>query len=65
MHGDFNNHNIVFKEDDYLDYQYNFPLIENYIKSILSTHTVLFSGCSYNDINYKQIMKWLQIWRRA
>lgn len=60
MHGDFKNHNIVFKEDDYLNYQFNFPLIENYIKSILSTHTILFLGYSYNDINFKQIMKWLQ-----
>ena len=60
MHGDFKNHNIVFKEDDYLNYHYNFPLIENYIKSILSTHTVLFLGYSYNDINFKLIMKWLQ-----
>lgn len=60
MHGDFKNHNIVFKEDDYLNYQYNFPIIENYIKSILSTHTILFLGYSYNDINLKQIMKWLQ-----
>ena len=60
MHGDFKNNNIVFKEDDYLNYQYNFPLIENYVKSILSTHTVLFLGYSYNDLNLKQIMKWLQ-----
>lgn len=60
MHGDFKNHNIVFKEDDYLSYQYNFPIIENYIKSILSTHTILFLGYSYNDVNLKQIMKWLQ-----
>ncbi len=62
MHGDFKNHNIVFKEDDYLNYQFNFPLIENYIKSILSTHTILFLllGYSYNDINFKHIIKWLQ-----
>lgn len=60
MHGDFKNHNFVFKEDDYLNYQYNFPLIENYIKSVMSTHTVLFLGYSYNDINFKQIVKWLQ-----
>lgn len=60
MHGDFKNHNIVFKEDDYLNYQYNFPIIENYIKSILSTHTILFLGYSYNDVNLKQIIKWLQ-----
>ncbi|ECV4472666.1 hypothetical protein DML64_21655, partial [Salmonella enterica subsp. enterica serovar Heidelberg] len=31
MHGDFKNHNIVFKEDDYLNYSFNFPLIENYV----------------------------------
>ena len=60
IHGDFKNHNIVFKEDDYLNYSKNFPLIENYIKSIFSTHTVLFLGYSYNDINLKHIMKWIQ-----
>ncbi|MDO3386355.1 SIR2 family protein [Gilvimarinus sp. SDUM040013] len=60
IHGDFKNHNVVFKEDDYLNYSRNFPLIENYIKSIFSTHTVLFLGYSYNDINLKHIMKWMQ-----
>lgn len=60
MHGDFEHHNIVFKEDDYLNYQHNFPLIENFIKSILSTHTVVFLGYSYSDYNLKQIMKWIQ-----
>ncbi|MGU6966861.1 SIR2 family protein [Salmonella enterica subsp. enterica serovar Poona] len=60
MHGDYKNHNIVFKEDDYLNYSYKFPLIENYVKSIISTHTVLFLGYSYNDIDLKQIIKWTQ-----
>ncbi len=60
MHGDFKNHNIVFKEDDYVSYQFNFPLIENYVKSILSTHTILFIGYSYNDINLKQILNWIK-----
>jgi len=60
MHGDFKNHNIVFKEDDYINYERNFPLIENYIKSIISTHTVLFIGYSYNDIDLKQVIKWAQ-----
>ena len=60
MHGDFKNHNIVFKEDDYINYSMNFPLIENYIKSIISTHTVLFIGYSYNDIDLKQVIKWAQ-----
>ncbi|HEG0621627.1 TPA: SIR2 family protein [Yersinia enterocolitica] len=60
MHGDFKNHNIVFKEDDYINYKQNFPLIENYVKSIISTHTVVFIGYSYNDIDLKQIIKWTQ-----
>lgn len=60
MHGDFKNNNIVFKEDDYINYQHNFPLIENYVKSILSTHTILFIGYSYNDINLKQILNWIK-----
>ncbi|QRG79212.1 SIR2 family protein [Citrobacter sp. R56] len=60
MHGDFLNHNIVFKEDDYINYEFNFPLISNYIKSILSTHTILFLGYSYNDFDIKQIIKWTQ-----
>ena len=60
MHGDFKNHNIVFKEDDYLNYAHNFPLIENYIKSVLSTHTVLFLGYSYSDIDIKHVIKWIQ-----
>ncbi|EBU4725740.1 hypothetical protein GCA42_16290, partial [Salmonella enterica] len=41
-------------------YSYKFPLIENYVKSIISTHTVLFLGYSYNDIDLKQIIKWTQ-----
>lgn len=60
MHGDFKHNNIVFKEDDYINYQYNFPLIENYVKSILSTNAILFLGYSYSDINLKQISKWIQ-----
>lgn len=60
MHGDFKNHNIVFKEDDYINYKFNFPLLENYVKSILSTNTILFIGYSYNDIDLKQIIKWTQ-----
>jgi hypothetical protein len=60
MHGDFKHNNIVFKEDDYINYKNNFPLIENYVKSILSTNAILFLGYSYSDINLKQITKWIQ-----
>jgi len=60
MHGDFNHHNFVFKEDDYINYGEHFPLIENYIKGIMTTHTVVFLGYSYNDIDIKHIIKWIQ-----
>jgi hypothetical protein len=60
MHGDFNHQNFVFKEDDYINYSEHFPLIENYIKGILSTHTVVFLGYSYNDMDIKHIIKWIQ-----
>lgn len=59
MHGDFKQHNFVFKEDDYLQYSQNFPLIENYIKGIFSTNTIVFLGYSYSDYNLKQIISWI------
>ncbi|HEJ6931191.1 TPA: SIR2 family protein [Serratia marcescens] len=59
MHGDFMQHNFVFKEDDYLQYDKNFPLIENYIKGIFSTSTIVFLGYSYSDYNLKQIVSWI------
>jgi hypothetical protein len=60
MHGDFNHDNFVFTEDDYLNYSGNLPLIENYIKSIMATHTILFLGYSFSDIDLKHIVNWLQ-----
>lgn len=59
MHGDFRQNNFVFKEDDYLQYSHNFPLIENFIKGIFSTSTVIFLGYSYSDYNLKQIISWI------
>lgn len=59
IHGDFNHSNIVFTENDYLNYEDNFPLIAAYIKAILSTHVVLFLGYSFNDPDLKQILNWI------
>lgn len=60
IHGDFESHNIIFKEDDYLNYSINNPLFDNFLKHILSTTTVLFLGYSYNDSDLKQIIKWIE-----
>lgn len=55
MHGGFKQNNFVFKEDDYLNYSRNFPLIETYIKAIFAAKVVLFVGYSYNDPDTKQL----------
>lgn len=60
MHGDFKNRNIVFKEDDYLSYSQNFKLIETYIKSLLSTHAILFVGYSLSDPDIQYIFQWVK-----
>ena len=60
MHGDFTYNNIVLKEEDYLSYSSNFKLIENYIKSLLSSNVILFVGYSINDINMKIIFQWVK-----
>ncbi|PFS49695.1 SIR2 family protein [Bacillus cereus] len=60
MHGDFENKNIVLKEDDYLNYSSNFTLIENYLKSLIATNTVVFVGYSVNDPNFNLIFQWVK-----
>lgn len=60
IHGDLDSHNIVFKEDDYLNYANNRPLLDNFLRHILSSTTILFLGYSYSDNNVKQIVKWIE-----
>jgi hypothetical protein len=57
MHGDLELGNIVLKENDYLNYSENFPLIESYIKSLFASKLILFIGFSYSDWNLKFIMQ--------
>ena len=63
MHGDLSTHNIVLKEQDYLDYSQNHVLMELFIKSLLTDHIVLFLGYSLNDYNIKLIISWLNYMR--
>lgn len=60
VHGDFEKNNIVLKEDDYLDYENNFRLIDTLIKSIISTHLILFIGYGLGDYNIKLILNWVK-----
>ncbi|MBE5977864.1 MAG: hypothetical protein E7249_01855 [Paenibacillaceae bacterium] len=58
LHGDLKHKNIVFKEEDYLNYSENFKLTETLLKSIFSTNTVVFIGYGLNDYNIKLILNW-------
>lgn len=58
LHGDLKHRNIVFKEEDYLNYSENFKLMETLLKSIFSTNTVVFIGYGLNDYNIKLVLNW-------
>lgn len=60
VHGDFENNNFVLKEDDYLNYDNNFKLIDNLMKTIISTHLVIFVGYSLGDYNIKLVLNWVR-----
>jgi hypothetical protein len=59
-HGDFENLNIVFKENDYLEFSKNHPLKEIFVKSLFSNKIILFIGYSVNDINIKYLIREIQ-----
>lgn len=60
MHGDFRKKNIVLKEDDYLDYHLNFPMISTLIQSLIMNHTILFVGYSLSDSTFNSIFRLIQ-----
>ncbi|HFI4797780.1 SIR2 family protein [Elizabethkingia anophelis] len=60
IHGDLDSGNIVFKEDDYLSYSQNHPLLDSFIKSIFASKVVLFIGYSFNDYNLKQVVQYVR-----
>ena len=59
IHGDFKHKNIVFSEQDYLNYSDNFPILENYVKNIVATNTLVLLGYSFNDLDLKQLVNWI------
>ncbi|HFK5587012.1 TPA: SIR2 family protein [Elizabethkingia anophelis] len=60
IHGDLEVGNLVLKEDDYLGYSHNHPLLDSFIKAIFATKIVLFIGYSFNDYNLKQIVQYVR-----
>ena len=60
IHGDLRSRNIILKEEDYLNYSEKFKLIENAVKYIFSTNTVVFIGYGVEDYNIKLILNWVR-----
>lgn len=60
VHGDFEHDNFVLKEDDYLNYSENFKLIDNLMKTVMSSNLVVFIGYSLGDYNIKLIQNWVK-----
>ncbi|WP_028594645.1 SIR2 family protein [Paenibacillus assamensis] len=64
VHGDFSRGfkgaNVVLKESDYINYEQNFPLISNLMKTIMATHTIVFIGYGLGDYNIKMLMNWVK-----
>ena len=60
VHGDFSSSDFVLKEQDYLDYEQNYKLIDKLVKTIFSTNLVIFIGYSLQDYNIKLILNWVK-----
>lgn len=59
VHGDFSG-NFVLKEQDYLNYENDYILIDNVVKTIFATNLVVFVGYGLNDYNIKLILNWVK-----
>lgn len=57
MHGDINERNFVLKEDDYYNYNINFPVISQLIQSLIVNNTLLFIGYSLSDTTFNSIYR--------
>lgn len=64
VHGDFRRgykgEYVVLKESDYMNYEQNYPLISNLMKTIMATHTIVFIGYGLGDYNINSLLNWVR-----
>lgn len=59
IHGDFSG-KFVLREQEYLDYEKEFRLVDVMIKSVIATNLLFVVGYGLNDYNIKLILNWLR-----
>lgn len=64
VHGDFRRgykgKYVVLKESDYMNYDLNYPLISNLMKTIMATYTIVFIGYGLGDYNINLLLNWVK-----
>lgn len=64
VHGDFRRgckgKYVVLKESDYMNYDQNYPLISNLMKTIMATCTIVFIGYGLGDYNINSLLNWVK-----
>lgn len=64
VHGDFRRgykgKYVVLKESDYMNYDQNYPLISNLMKTIMATCTIVFIGYGLGDYNINLLLNWVK-----
>ncbi|NRS46428.1 SIR2 family protein [Brevibacillus sp. HB2.2] len=64
VHGDFRRgfkgKHVVLKESDYVNYEQEYPLISNIMKTIMATHTIVFIGYGLGDYNINLLLNWVK-----
>lgn len=64
VHGDFRRgykgKHVVLKESDYENYEQDYPLISNLMKTIMATHTIVFIGYGLGDYNINLLLNWVK-----
>ena len=60
LHGSFQSERRVITEDDYRQYEKDFPLFDNTVKQVLLENTLCLIGFSGDDRNFLEWAGWIQ-----
>lgn len=57
LHGKISEKQFVFKKDEYINaYKTEFPVIKDFLKSVVKRKVLLFIGFSFSDLEFKKVL---------